>query len=309
MRLLLLHTDETIRAFMPELVSGGVVGDFDLKTIQFQSEDGKPLTYERAVALLKEDFDCLIVNLRLPSMLSIRLAEMVHLARVPCRLLLLSGAPKDLGPGASLFDDYIRTPCYEKSLHVTLAECLSKPFAPERRPLATQEHLDIAILNLFHRSDSLTPGCRGALHAFALYRDAYLHRPGSAWPNLQNADLTERIDFFAAVQPLEFANRLGKVMDRVDQSPLYRRDQKRFLSAQFNYLLDASGLILLNFRQEVEKVLKGLEQFSFMAGADAEKTAEISPARLREALLRHSKPIPYVNQGVARIAELLPASG
>jgi hypothetical protein len=310
MRLLLLHTDETVRAFLPEIISNSM-GDLGLgKTLSVQNEDGNALTYDRSVAVLKEDFDCVLINLRLPEMLSIRIAELVHLTKFPGRLILMSGAPKDLGPASSLYDDYIRMPCYEKSVQTTLAESLSKTFVAAHRPLVSQEHLDIAILNLLHRCDSLVTGCRGALHAFALYRDAYLHRPLMAWPDKltpQEAPFEERINFYAPVLPLDFATRLGKVMERVLRSALFRQDQKKFLAAQFDYLLDVGGLILMNFRQEIEGVLDGLEQFAWMA-EPASGEAMKSPAHLREWLLACSKSIPYMHQGVARIAAMLPAS-
>jgi len=311
MRLLLLHTDEAICTFMPEMVSAGLAEAFRPEAPEIQTEDGRKLTYKRAVALLKEDLDGVIVNLRLPEMLSIRIAELVHLAAIPARLILMSGTPKDLGPAASLYDDYIRTPCFEKSLPSVLAECLARPFAAQRRALTSQEHLDVAILNLLHRCDSLAPGCRGALHAFAMYRDAYLHQPPTSWPKgitREKTTTAQRLDFFAPVRPLDFAKRVDKIMQRIEGSPLYRTDQKALLNAQFNYLLDVGGLVLLNFRQELEKLLGGLEQFSRMAQSGA-GGAEISPAKLRELLLSHSSLIPYVRQGITRIAALLPASG
>jgi CheY-like chemotaxis protein len=308
MRLLLLHTDETVRAFLPEILTSGLGGTG--KPVDVINEDGNILTYERAVAILKEDFDCVLINLRLPGMLSVRLAELVHLTKYPGRLILMSGAPRNLGPASSLYDDYIRMPCFEKSVQSTLEDCLTKSFHPARRPLVSQDHLDIAILNLLHHCDSLVTGCRGALHAFALYRDAYLHRPLAHWSNPlspEEAPLQERVDFFAHVSPLDLAVRLSKVMARVARSPLYRQDQKRFLRVQFDYLLDVAGLILMNFRQDVEHVLHGLEQFAWMS-EPASDDPKGSPAGLREWLCTHSKSIPYMHQGVLRIAALLPAS-
>src|SRR5215467_1186968 len=54
MRLLLLHTDEAIRTFMPEIVRAGLAEAFKPRILDVQSEDGRNLTYERTVDLLKE---------------------------------------------------------------------------------------------------------------------------------------------------------------------------------------------------------------------------------------------------------------
>ena len=179
MRLLVVHTDEAMRHFMPDLLRFWSSRSPRRKACKIQVEDGNSLDYPRAVSLLKEGFDCILVNLRLPAMLSVRISELVHLAKIPARLVLVSGAPQDLGPALSLYDGYIRIPFYDKSAEASLDESLGRPFLPEHRPMTSQEHLDIAILNLFHSYSALAPGCRGALHAFGLYRDAYLHRPST----------------------------------------------------------------------------------------------------------------------------------
>ena len=256
MRFLLLHTDTAMRDLLPVL--------FPANASKVEVQDGNGLDQAAVVVLLKKRFDCIIVNLRLPAMLSIRIAELIHLARVPTRLVLISGAPQDLGPGLSLYDGYIRIPFFEKSAEQTLEESLGPRLPGHRRSMCSQEHLDLAILNLLQRCDYLAPGCRGALHAFGMYRDAYLHRP---WPATQNAPaltrakVNERIDFLAEVSPLGFTGRLSSVRARVNASRFYTSSQKSFLSSQFDYLLDAFGLSLMNCRRETKEVLEGLEQF------------------------------------------------
>ena len=175
--------------------------------------------------------------------------------------------------------------------------------------MPSQEHLDIAILNLFHSYSALAPGSRGALHAFGLYRDAYLHRPSPAArePALSSrAAVNRRIDLFAEVAPLNFSQRISTVIDCVNQSRFYLPKQKRFLAYQLNYLLDTIGLSLMNFRREAEEVLRGLEQFGQMAQAGG---AEFDSARLRESMLAHSAPMRYAHQGITQIAGLLPNNG
>ena len=272
-------------------------------------ENGNNLDYPRAVSLLKEGFECIILNLRLPAMLSIRIAELIHLAKVPARLILVSGAPQDLGPGISLYDGYIRIPFFEKSMEASLDETLGRPFFAQDRSMTSQEHLDLAIINLLQKYDALVPGSRSPLHAFGLYRDAYLHRPSIATQVkalLPQATLNQRVDFFAEVRPLDFSKRVREVMECVNQSSFYLPKHKQFLSQQFNYLLDAIGLTLLNFRTETEEILEGLEQFARVGQAGG---GDINPASLRELLLARSEGMLYVHQGIIQIVGLLPGSG
>jgi hypothetical protein len=309
MRLLVLHTDDAIRHFMPDLLRLWLCKSSRPRASKIQVEDGNSLDYPRVVSLLKDGFDCIMVNLRLPAMLSVRIAELVHLAKIPARLVLVSGAPQDLGPALSLYDGYIRLPFHDKSAEASLDECLGTPFLAQHRLLPSQEHLDIAILNLLHIYSALAPGCRGALHAFGLYRDNYLHRPP---PHAREpapssrAAVNRRIDFFAEVAPLNFSRRISAVIDCVTQSRFYLPRQKRFLACQLNYLLDTIGLTLMNFREETEQVLTGLEQFGRMAQAGG---AELDSARLRERLLARSAAMRYAHQGITQIAGLLPGNG
>jgi len=159
------------------------------------------------------------------------------------------------------------------------------------------------------RSDCLAPGCRGALHAFGMYRDAYLHRPWTATQNeplFSRAKSNQRIAFFAKVSPLGFTGRLNGVRARVNASRLYTPSQKSFLSSQFDHLLDAFGLTLMNFRRETKEVLEGLERFGRMVEAGR---ADMDSASLKEFLLRCSAPMRYVHQGISQIARLLPKAG
>ena len=309
MRLLLLHTDEAIRSFMPELLRVWLAKSPQTRACEVAVEDANNLDYPRAVSLLKDGFECIILNLRLPAMLSIRIAELVHLGKVPGRLILMSGAPEDLGPGLLLYDGYIRMPFLENSLSASLDETLGGPFLAENRPITSQEHLDIAILNLLQKYDALVPGCRSALHAFGMYRDAYLHRPSIATQGklpLPNVTLSQRINFFAEVKPLNFSKRVGEVMACVNQSSFYPPKQKRFLAHQFNYLLDVIGLTLMNFRTETEEILQGLEQFARVGRAGG---ADINPVSMRNLLLARSAEMRYVHQGIIQIVGLLPGNG
>jgi hypothetical protein len=309
MRLLVVHTDEAMRQFMPDLLRVWSSRSPRRRACKIRVEDGNRVDYPRVLSLLKEGFDYILINLRLPAMLSVRISELVHLANIPARLVLVSGAPQNLGPALPLYDGYIRLPFYEKSAEASLDESLDRPFLPESRPMPSQEHLDIAILNLFHSYSALAPGSRGALHAFGLYRDAYLHRPSppAREPALSTrAAVNRRIDLFAEVAPLNFSQRISTVIDCVNQSRFYLPKQKRFLAYQLNYLLDTIGLSLMNFRREAEEVLRGLEQFGQMAQAGA---AEFDSARLRENLLAHSAPMRYAHQGITQIAGLLPNNG
>src|ERR1039458_2529748 len=124
MRLLLLHTDEGVRSFIPDLLRHWLAKSPETSACEVVVEDGSNLDYRRAVSLLEEGFECILLNLRLPAMLSVRIAELVHLAKIPARLILVSGAPQDLGPGISLYDGYIRIPFFEKSMEASLDETL-----------------------------------------------------------------------------------------------------------------------------------------------------------------------------------------
>jgi hypothetical protein len=309
MRLLVLHTDEGVRSFLRELLRRWLAKSPQTSACEVVVENGNNLDYPRAVSLLKEGFECIILNLRLPAMLSIRIAELVHLAKVPARLILVSGAPQDLGPGISLYDGYIRIPFFEKSMEACLDETLGSPFHAQNRSMTSQEHLDLAIINLLQKYDGLAPGSRSALHAFGLYRDAYLHRPSIATqdkPLLSQATLNQRIDFFAEIRPLDFSKRVREAMECVNQSSFYLPKHKRFLSHQFNYLLDAIGLTLMDFRTETEEILEGLEQFVRVGQAEG---GDLNPASLRELLLARSEGMHYVHQGIIQIVGLLPGSG
>jgi CheY-like chemotaxis protein len=309
MRLLLLHTDEAIRSVMPDLLRDWLAKSPQPRTCNIRVEDGNSLDYPRVVSLLKEGFDCILINLRLPAMLSVRIAELVQLAKIPARLVLVSGAPQDLASALSLYDGCIRVPFYDKSAEASLEESLGRPLLAQHRLLPTQEHLDIAILNLLHNYAALAPGCRGALHAFGLYRDAYLHRPSTATPEpsvSSRAVVNQRIDLFAEVTPLNFSQRVCAVIDCVNQSRFYLPNQKRFLAYQLNYLLDTIGLTLMNFRKETEEVLAGLEQFGRMA---QDGGAGLDSATLRDRLLARSTPMRYLHQGITQIVGLLPGTG
>jgi hypothetical protein len=120
-----------------------------------------------------------------------------------------------------------------------------------------------------------------------------------------NASVLQRIEFFAEVMPLNFSQRISLVTNAVNHSGFYLPWQKLFLSFQFNHLLDAIGLTLMNFRSETEDVLKGLEQFGRVAQAAG---AEIDPANLSEMLLARSSAMSYVHQGIAQIVALLPTN-
>ncbi len=309
MRLLLLHTDEAVRSFLPNFLRLWLAKSPQTRACEIVVEDASNLDYSRAVSLLKEEFEYLILNLRLPAMLSVRIAELVHLGKVPSRLILVSGAPQDLGPGLSLYDGYIRIPILEKNLEACLDETLGGPFFAEDRPMTSQEHLVIAILSFLQHYDAFVPGCRSALHAFGMYRDAYLHRPARATSDispLPNGTLSQRLNFFAEVRPLNFSKRVCEVMECVNQSSFYLPKQKRFLSHQFNYLLDVIGLTLMNSRSETEEILQGLEQFARVGQAGG---ADINPASMRKLLLARSEGMRYVHQGIIQIVGLLPGSG
>lgn len=309
MRLLLLHTDEAVLGFFPEFLQVWLSKSRRAKGCKVEVQNGNDLDHAAVVLLLKKRFDWIIVNLRLPAMLSIRIAELIHLTRVPTRLLLMSGSPQELGPGLSLYDGYIRIPFYAKTAEQTLDESLGRPLLSQRQSMRSQEHLDIAILNLLQRCDNLVPGCRGALHAFGMYRDAYLHRPWLSTQNeplLPEAQINQQFDFFAELSPLGFTGRLSDVRARVNASRFYTPSQKSFLSSQFNYLLDAFGLTLMNYRKETKEVLEGLEQFGRIAEAGG---ADGDSAGLRELLLSHSAPMRYVHQGIIQIVRFLPGAG
>jgi hypothetical protein len=309
MHLLLLHTDEAMRGLLPGLFQVWLSKSSPAKGCKVEVQNGNDLDHAAVVLLLKKRFDCIVVNLRLPAMLSIRIAELIHLARVPTRLVLMSGAPQELGPGLSLYDGYIRIPFSGKTADQTLDESLGRPLLSQRQFMGSQEHLDIAILNLLQRCDGLAPGCRGALHAFGMYRDAYLHRPCLSTQNeplLPRAQINQQIDFLAELSPLGFTGRLSGVRARVNASRFYTPSQKSFLSSQFEYLLDTFGLTLMNFRKETIAVLDGLEQFGRMAEAGG---ADRDAAGLRELLLSHSAPMRYLHQGIIQIVRFLPGAG
>ena len=309
MRILLLHTDEAIRSVMPDLLRDWLAKSPQQIACNIRVEDGNSLDYPRAMSLLKEGFDCILVNLRLPAMLSVRIAELVQLAKIPARLVLVSGAPQDLGSALSLYDGCIRVPFYDQSAEASLDESLGRPFLAQHRPLPTQEHIDIAILNLLHNYSALAPGCRGALHAFGLYRDAYLHHPSTVTQESSLSSrgaVNQRIDLFAEVTPLNFSQRVCAVIDCVNQSRFYLPNQKRFLAYQLNYLLDTIGLTLMNYRKETEEVLAGLEQFGQMAQTGG---ADLDSATLRDRLLARSTPMRYLHQGITQIVGLLPGTG
>jgi hypothetical protein len=291
---------------MSELLRSWLAKSPYLGVGEIVTEDGSRIDYMRGVSLLKQDFDCILLNLRLPAMLSIRLAEIVHLAKVPTRLILVSGAPTDLSKDLLLFDNYIRIPFHAKGWETVLDETLGSRVFPQNRLLPSQEHLDLAILNLLQNYNLLAPTSRSALHAFGLYRDAYLHRLTTTAQQqsvLSSADPFHLIDFFAEIHPLNFSKRISVVMDAVNQSRFYLPWQKLFLSTQLSYLLDAIGLTLFKFRLETEEVLKGLEQFARLARYGRSDT---NSSGLSELLLNQSRAMNYVHQGIIQIVSLLP---
>ena len=72
MRLLLLDTDEAIRSLMPHLLAAWFAKTPQATTPEISVEDGSHLDDSRAVGLIKDGFDWILVNLRLPAMLSMR---------------------------------------------------------------------------------------------------------------------------------------------------------------------------------------------------------------------------------------------
>lgn len=126
MRLLVLHTDQAIRHCTPDALRLWLSKSSLPRACKIQVEDGSSLDYPRVLSLLKDGFDCIMVNLRLPAMLSVRIAELVHLAKIPARLVPLRGVPQDLGPALPHYDGYTLLPFHDKSAEASLDQSLGK---------------------------------------------------------------------------------------------------------------------------------------------------------------------------------------
>ncbi|HWI58366.1 MAG TPA: hypothetical protein VNZ22_14160, partial [Bacillota bacterium] len=278
------------------------------KQTELRSLDGQMLDQEKVVGLLQEGFDCILMNLRLPAGLSLRLGELAHLARVPTRLFLLSGAPAHFGSELRLFDGYLSVPFTLGEFYATLDLVLAAAPCAFRNQLPNQEQIDSAVLSFFRRYPYLGIATRSPLLSFGLYRDTYLHGGPEEWDGstaIGRATMQERVEFFAGVRPLRCLQRIDTVVEQVQASSFYDRAQKRSISLQLHLLANVIGLTLVKHREETAGVLDGLELFGRIAEEGSE-AAYVETECLKRSLLTNSEAMPFVHRALMRLIEYLP---
>jgi hypothetical protein len=149
MRVLLIHTDEALRTILSRCIEDFLSERLG-QSVQVMVEERQRLNHQRLATLLEETLECIILNLRLPGLLSIRLAELVHVARIPTRLVLLTVACANLERAVPLDHALFKSPVAETFLR-ELEKVLTRTPWRQRRGLPNQEHLDASILDLVGR--------------------------------------------------------------------------------------------------------------------------------------------------------------
>jgi len=327
-RFLLLHTDRNLRDQLA-LQLGSVFGRIpNAHGIRLENRDGGRLDYLELLGLLKGRFDLIFLDLHLPAMLSLRAAELAHLVCLPTRLVLVNGGcgappiswpaesspepcsrrwPLDLKAIIPLFDAYLPDSQDDETLSHDLQSMLREPFSCLRGKLSGQDHVDAAIENLLGACRKLVPGARGAAHAFGIYRDTYLHASSPSWDPkaaVSQFSFEERLDRFSRVRPLLFNSRLAQAAERISHSPYFAAEQRAFLKKRLDYLLDNIGRVLSRFRQEVEDILIGLEQFACMC-EHGPRQEQIDITELAQMLIVRAQVVPGFEEGIAPIVYFL----
>jgi hypothetical protein len=199
------------------------------------------------------------------------------------------------------------TPINDESLASGLRALFQESFSYQRGSLPNQDHLDAAIEIFMGGCQHLVPGARGSAHAFGIYRDTYLHTGPATWEARVSAaqlSLEERLDRFARVRPLLFSSRLSQAAERISHSPYFAAEQRAFLKKRFEYLLDNTGRVLTRFRQEIEDILIGLEQFACMCESGP-REEQMDITELAQLLMVRAQLVPGFEEGIAPIVYFL----
>jgi hypothetical protein len=139
-RILVLHSDQRMRECL------ALALHYSLRLLKFELDvfDGNNLDHETTLSLLKKNYDYIFLNLRLPWCLSIRIAQLAHLAKVQTRIVLVSGCSVKAELLTPLFDVIIPLPCLPEDLESAIWSASSLS-SLARASLSTEEHVEAAI--------------------------------------------------------------------------------------------------------------------------------------------------------------------
>ncbi len=324
----MLHSDRNLRERLAHQIAVEFGQTSPGKSNQVEWRDGAHLDHFELLHLLKGRFEAVLLDLHLPAMLALRAAELAHLACIPARMVLLvpcrqpglrvngnAHASKNspdftdalLKACSPLFDSCLQIPFDREEAVPRLCAVLEEPVNFQRGSLPNQDQLDAAIENLLSTCLKLAPGARGAAHAFGIYRDAYLQPDFTTWESrisLAQLNLEARLDRFIRIRPLLFSPRLIQAAERIARSPYFAADQHAFLKKRFDYLLDNTGRVLSRYRQEVEDILIGIEQFACMSEA-GRRQEQMQVDDLAQMLIVRAKEVPGFEEGIAPLVYFL----
>lgn len=280
--------------------------------IQVESRDGGSLDYHGLLRILGEPADLLLLDLRLPSMLAVRAAELAHLARLSTRLVALTSEDPALtrlgvdlsGAIIPLFDAGLALPWKSEIHGVTLRDALGGCSAGQGGRLSQPDLLDAALERLFQVFPDLLPGARGSAHAFGVYRDTYLQSANTPARTDAGSGGRPGLEAYARVRPVLFSPRLIQAAERISRSPYFAWEQREFLQKRVDYLLDVTGRVLVRFRQEVEDILIGLEQFACMCETGP-RQEQVDISELAQMLMVRAQRVPGFEEGIAPIVYYL----
>jgi hypothetical protein len=202
MRVAIVHSDPDISWLMAQTLRKR----FALLNFRLDVVDGREIDHQGVVRLFRQDYDCIFLNLRLPYCLSLRLAEIAHLARVQTRVILVSGTPVADEWLLPFYDDLIRLPCDLDELE----DALWRIPEETRQRLPTEEHVEAALSNLLREARYIVPVSTSAEQPYAAYRAVYpLPTPGIFADKLGGLEIKT---------PVDYRSRLASCLQRVNSS-------------------------------------------------------------------------------------------
>ena len=188
MRVAIVHSDPDVRL----LISYAFRHRLALVNFSLTVLDGSEIDHQAIIQLLRQNYDYIFVNFRLPYCLSIRLAEVAHLFKIQTRVILVSGTPVADHWFLPLFDELIRLPCELEEFEQALWRLPEQT----RDCLSTEEHVEAAVSNLLRAARYIVPACTSAEQPYATYREVYpLPTIGCSSDMLRSLEIKTPVDY------------------------------------------------------------------------------------------------------------------
>lgn len=198
-RILVLHTEKEIRGYLVNILRASR----RLPNVEVDEINGSRLDHKTALDLLKKNYDYIYLNTSLPFALSLRIAELVHLAKVQTRLVLVTGCGLAAELLTPLFDVIIAVPCGDGEMDSAISSASALGgFA--RTALPTEVHVEAALKGLipFFGESLYSPGVH--IRSLEDYRLYFPHPEPSIIKDFSpNASLARRLSAFAVRTPAD----------------------------------------------------------------------------------------------------------